>query len=248
MARPVPPNIGTLTKAKSNGNVFAKAKTAPRTKTVPKAMAPRSAPAPRKAAPNYSGGGSAAYSPPATSYPAAQSMAAPMSVAPPPAAPTAKKWEELGANEQTDYLKGDATYVAQQAALQSELQNLLSELALQRTNYDADHNNALRNLGWSQERNDFDPENPLGAYGAAYNNQENDFASRGMLDSSAFSEALTNLDTSFDKQLGDINSARTRFGSELDMRKQSAENTRKQDEQRARADAIARRAASLGLV
>jgi len=161
---------------------------------------------------------------------------------------TPRKWEDLSEQEQNDYLKGDATYVAQSGALEQELKNLIAELGLQRTNYNTDFNSALSNLGWDTKTNSFDPRNLLGAYGASYSNQENDFAGRGMLDSSAYAQALENLGTSFNKQKGDLETARGNFLRELETRETGAKNTHTQDLQRARADAIARRAAREGLI
>lgn len=162
--------------------------------------------------------------------------------------PTPKKWEDLSEKEQTDYLAGDATYSAQEAALQTELENLMAELAMQRTNYETDYNSALTNLGWNTETESFDPNNMLGAYGMSFNNQQNDFAGRGMLDSTAYANALTDLGTSFDRQRGDLSNAQSNFMRELDTRQEGAERTNVQDLQRARADAIARRAAREGII
>lgn len=168
--------------------------------------------------------------------------------APPPPPPPPPRWEDLSEADQKAYLNSDATYMAQEGSLKQELENLIAELALQRKNYGAEHGNTLRNLGWSQELNAFDPNNALGAYGMAFGNLQDDFASRGMLDSSAFAEGLGNLNTSFNNQLSDINNAKTRFEGELTTREQGARQSHTQDLNRARADAIARRAAKLGLV
>lgn len=206
-----------------------------------------SAPSAGRGSPSYSGGGSfgGGAAGGALGGMTVTSAAAPMSV---PEPPKPRTWEELSEAERTDYLKGDATYTAQQSALEQELQNLIAELGLQRTNYQTDYTSALSNMGWNQDQNSFDPKNLLGAYGASYANQENDFANRGMLDSSGYANALTNLNTSFDKQKGDLDNSRSNFLRELQTRETGARNTNTQDIQRARADAIARRAAREGLV
>lgn len=201
------------------------------------------------------GGGGGGYSAPSggggyTASPATFSAPAP-ATAPAPPPPPALTWEDINSwdpNKKEDWVSGDATYTAQKSALQQELENLLAEIALQRTNYTTDYTNALSNLGWNDETDSWDPNNELGGYGQSYNNQQNDFANRGMLDSSAYARALENLTTSFNKQKGDLGQARSNFFNELDLNKTNAQKSNTQDLQRARADAIARRAAREGIV
>lgn len=164
--------------------------------------------------------------------------------APAPAAPPPPPTEE-------DYLAGDAGYQAQLAALMKALELYKSDDTAQRTKYEGDYGQALSTLGWT-------PDNPKtadineGAWnwedqntasGRSYQSQLNDFANRGMLQSSGYARANNDLQRSFNDQLGGVNKARTDFLSQRDRDLAAYQNENTSGSQQARAESLARRAA-----
>lgn len=174
-----------------------------------------------------------------------------------PEPPPPPMWDELDAQAQEDYLAGDATFVAQRAALIQQLADQEASLESDIDNYGIDTEKTMRNLGWRGGKYDpkenkfgggnWDPEDRIGAYGMAFGNQENDFAARGMLDSSGYDRAFGDMNTSFNRQRGDVMDALGTFLRNAEQRRGEFRNNKESDERRARADAIARRAASLGI-
>lgn len=167
---------------------------------------------------------------------------------------------DLGAINDTDYLAGDAQYQAQLAALMKALQDTETDFGAQRGRYETSFGESMRGLGWTPEVAD-DPNTPEietapGAWnmtdqntasGRALTNQQNDFASRGMLQSSLFGRANDDLMRSLNDQLGGMQTGRTSFLDDL-ARQQSAYKTDNlSQQQQARAEALARRAAGLSL-
>lgn len=154
-----------------------------------------------------------------------------------------------------DYLKGDAAYKAQIAALAKALQDYTADDTAQRTKYETDYGTGLKQLGWTPD----DPktadinegawnwEDQLTASGRANENQLNDFASRGMLQSSAYAQAQNDLQRSFNDQLGSVNKARGDFLSQRDRDLAAYKNENTGASQTARAESLARRAAQYGL-
>lgn len=169
---------------------------------------------------------------------------------------------DLSGMSDEDWLSGDSAYQAQLAALLKALSDSQADFTGQRTRYDTDYNDALRSLGWANEVAD-DPntvdvnESRPGAWnfqdlntasGRAFTNQQNDFASRGLLQSSLYGTALDNLQRSLNDQLGSINTGRTNFMDELTRQETAAKNENTLGQQQARAEALARRAAGLSIV
>jgi hypothetical protein len=166
-----------------------------------------------------------------------------------------------GGQSDDQWLSGDATYQAQLAALQQALADSQSDFTNQKTKYDTDYNDSLKNLGWVQPMVD-DPSTPdineaaAGKWnlddlntssGRAYQNQENDFAGRGLLQSTLYANANDNLMRSLNDQLGGVNTGRQNFLSDLATQQTTAQNQNNASQQQARADALARMAASLAL-
>lgn len=155
---------------------------------------------------------------------------------------------------EADYLKGDASYQAQVAALAKALSDYSADDTAQRTKYNTDYREGLRQLGWTPD----DPKtavnegawnwtDELTASGRANQNQLNDFASRGMLQSSAYAQAQNDLQRSFNDQLGTVDRARNDFLSQRDRDLAAYKNENTGAGQTARAEALARRAAQYGL-
>ena len=171
-----------------------------------------------------------------------------------PTTPTATKTEE-------EYLSGteDGTWTAQQAALEAALKRLKEDLILEADMGLANRNRSLSDLGWDSAANNWS-DDPLKAYGAARQSNVDDFSARGLLSSSAFSDAQDRLNRSFtdqksgiDKAFADLAGAGYTSGDPstlagtLGARRQTADSDYASNLNLARADALARYKTLYGL-
>lgn len=228
-------------------------------------MADRSTPSTRSFGPGGALRGTAlpAYSPPAASAPAPSYSPAP-SPAPAPSPYVGYGGGGGGGGAapapapQTDanYLQGDAPYQAQLAALMAALSNYQADTTAQQTKYDTQYGSAMQSLGYGIPDNLATPNvneaNPNAwnfqdlnsAAGRAQNNQMNDFASRGMLQSSLFGTASENLLRSLNDQRNSIDTAKSSFTGDLQRQLTDYQTQNKLSQQQAQADALARRTAT----
>lgn len=146
-----------------------------------------------------------------------------------------------------DYLAGDSGYQTQLSALQSALQRYLADADFQRTNYITDYNRSLRDLGYDEGTKQWNWNDKLTASGRGYQNQLNDFASRGMLQSQGYADAFQELQRMLNQQYDALLGAKTSFMTDLEnqIANFKGENIAKQ--QAARAEALQRRAAQYAL-
>lgn len=146
-----------------------------------------------------------------------------------------------------DYLAGDSGYQTQLSALTGALKRYLADADFQRNTYQTDYNQSLRDLGYDEGAKSWNWNDKLTASGRGYQNQLDDFASRGMLQSQGYADAFQELQRMLGQQYDSMSQARTTFNTDLDnqIANYKAENTSSQ--QAARAEAIARRAAQYGL-
>lgn len=151
------------------------------------------------------------------------------------------------------WLKRDPGYIAEAASMRGTLNNALSDYTNQLRTYDTDFTTALKNLGRTSYRGDsartkkddysagkWDPNNQLGAYGQGLRGINNDFSSRGMMDSSFFGEGLTNFNTDMDNQLASLEKSRQGFRSDNAVQRNSAQTDYQNAIKRAQADSAAR--------
>jgi hypothetical protein len=170
--------------------------------------------------------------------------------------PTAAQMSAIQAptiDPKTDYLK-EAGYMANISALDKALQEFNSQDTAERGRYDVDYKEGLRGLGYRDENIDdtidgeWDFNDQLTASGRGYQQNLNDFASRGMLESQGYYDSVTNLKRSLADQLGAMTTGRQNFKKERD---EGVANYGNQD-QAARATAmtaaIERLSAQLGLI
>jgi len=153
----------------------------------------------------------------------------------------------VSAPSEEDYLAGDGSYQSQFAALKGALERYLADSDLQRTNYNTDYNSSLRDLGYDEEQKTWNWNDQLTASGKAYQNQLNDFASRGMLQSQGYANAATDLERMFNQQYQQTATNKTNFMTGLDRETANYKGENTAAQQAARAEAIARRAAQYGL-
>lgn len=146
-----------------------------------------------------------------------------------------------------DYLAGDAGYQTQLSALQGALQRFLADSDFQRTNYTTDYNRSLRDLGYDEGTKAWNWDDRLTASGRGYNNQLDDFASRGMLQSQGYADAFSELQRMLGQQYDALSGAKTNFMTDLDNQIANFRGENTSNQQAARAEALQRRAAQYAL-
>lgn len=156
---------------------------------------------------------------------------------------------------QQEWLANDDAYTDTVAAQRLEYENLLAQLQAQQRNYETDLYNTLRNLGLrghqvsggSIQGGEWDTSDRLGAYGRQYQNLMNDFASRGMLQSTLFGGAQNDMQRGFNQQRADLAGALQQLVSGIEADRASAQAARDAAITAAQRESIARRAATYGL-
>lgn len=145
------------------------------------------------------------------------------------------------AMSETDWLGQDSVFQAAQAAYKNAFDLLAADVDSRRDTYDIDYNNSLRDLGWNTQGNEqWNWEDPLTASGRAHSNQLNDYASRGMLQGSAYADALENLIRSLNQQRDTMGSARDTFLSGLERERAAGQKTRDDNIRQAEVSALER--------
>ena len=207
----------------------------PRTSVAPR-PAPAPAPAPVPFSQSFGGGGISSPGTFADTLPQA------------PQAPQIPQAPQLSVE---DYLASgaDSAYTAQMAALTKALANSQADLTAQQGQYDVNYGDSVKNLGYIQD----DPATPQNegmwnftdtnnAAGRGFQNQQNDFAGRGMLQSSLYGTAQDNLTRSLSDQLGGMNTAKQNFRNDIASQGAAFGNQNTLSQGQAKAEAISRRA------
>lgn len=151
------------------------------------------------------------------------------------------------APSEEDYLAGDSGYQTQLSALQGALQRYLADSDFQRTNYSTDYNRSLRDLGYDEGTKAWNWNDKLTASGRGYQNQLDDFASRGMLQSQGYADAYQELQRMLGQQYDALSGAKTTFMTDLDNQIANFKGENTANQQAARAEALQRRAAQFML-
>lgn len=153
-----------------------------------------------------------------------------------------------------DYFASDQILTAALGALDRALKDYNSQYDTDVSNYDRDYNEGLGNLGWKDQdpgeavNLGWDWNDLLTSSGRAYQNQSNDFANRGMLQSQGYLDAQRLLERSLNDQRGAMETGRTDFMGDMGRRKAEFTNQDTLARQQARAESAARRAAEYGIV
>lgn len=153
----------------------------------------------------------------------------------------------ITAPSEEDYLAGDSGYQTQLSALKGALQRFLADSDFQRTTYQTDYDKSLRDLGYDEGNKSWNWEDPLTASGRGYQNQLDDFASRGMLQSSGYADAFNELQRLLGQQYDAMSGARGTFMTDLDNQIANYKSESTSNQQAARAEALQRRAAQFAL-
>jgi len=150
---------------------------------------------------------------------------------------------------------GDQAYQAQMSALQKALSDYQADNTHQKDQYTTDFTKSLGQLGWTPGTVNPDDVN-AGAWnfqdqntasGKAYQNQLNDFASRGLLQSSLYGQANNDLLRSLTDQLSGLETSKTNFMTNLAQQLSAYQNQNTASQQQAKADALARYSAQFGV-
>lgn len=160
---------------------------------------------------------------------------------------------------EADWLAGDQSYIRQMAALKAALDNFIADQGAQTTRYNTDFNEGIKQLGWmgrpqaegdsgwDSEGGTWNETDQNTASGRAFTNQLNDFASRGILQSSLFGTARNDLQRSLNDQLGSVVTGRRNFLDDLTRQRTSYTQENENSGRSAREEALARMAAQIGL-
>jgi len=175
---------------------------------------------------------------------------APSYAAPPPPPPPPNKEE---------WITSDAGFKAQRDALAKALADYQTNYDAEIGQYDVDYTKGIRNLGWDWSKLD-DPmtkdNEGVGVWnttdmtrssGRSYQNQLNDFASRNLLQSTLYAQAVADLMRSLDEQLGNINTARSNFRNDKSRALTSYKTDNESQKNLAYADAASRYSSLFGV-
>ena len=167
------------------------------------------------------------------------------------AAEAPKSIYDMTTSEQDELIKPDQIYNNEVTAYQNALNALLADLDLEKGETERGYTKNLTDLGWlgdGQGFNGWDVGNLNTAFGNAYTNNENDFAARGMYDSSARAEALVRMLDDFSDQRTGMATAQDATLKDISNRRAAGETTKNDSVAMARQNALARYAASLGVI
>jgi hypothetical protein len=171
--------------------------------------------------------------------------------APPPPPPPPDKGQ---------WIAKDEGFKAQRDALVKALADYQTNYDAEIGQYDVDFGKGLRNLGWDYEKLD-DPntkdvnegvgkwnlEDQTRSSGRAYQGQLNDFASRNLLQSSLYAQAVSDLMKSLDEQNSQMNTSRQNFRNDKGRALGAFKTDNESQKNLAYADAASRYAALFGV-
>jgi hypothetical protein len=142
-------------------------------------------------------------------------------------------------------LATDSAYQAQINAINLALANFQKGQALDADIRGQDYSAGLRNLGFNAGTGTFDPEDKYQGYGGARNAARQNFASRGMLGSSGYNTAGTNIDRSFADQKNTMERGQQNYASQQKQAATEYETEAKNAQLLAKEAAIQRRRQAL---
>lgn len=131
------------------------------------------------------------------------------------------------------WLRGDSVYQRQLAAYSKALADFQADQGLARTDYETNYQNTFRDIGLAK--------------GDAQEALKNDYASRGMLQSSLYNEGLGELNSQYQNQYNDLAKQRTGFLDQLAQEFVKYKNEQGSQQQNAMDEALRRRAEKYNL-
>lgn len=158
-----------------------------------------------------------------------------------------------------ELVDADTAFQAQKAALASALKAYQADIDAQKSDYDTNYRDALRKLGFKGDvtgienktatagEGDWNQTDVNTASGRGFESALNDFAARGMLQSSAYGQAYNNLLRNLNEQLSSSTTAKTKAFSDWERQKTNKATETTNAEAQARAESLARIKTQLGL-
>lgn len=125
------------------------------------------------------------------------------------------------------YLKSDSTYQKQMAAYAKSLSDFQADQGLARTDYETGYQGTYRDIGLAKKD--------------ATQNLQNDYASRGMLQSSLYNQGLGELNNQYQNQYNDLGKQHTSYLDQLAQELIKYKNEQGTQSQNAQAEALRRR-------
>lgn len=131
------------------------------------------------------------------------------------------------------FLKGDSTYQRQLAAYAKSLADFQADQGLATTDYTTGYNSTRRDIGLAKDQ--------------AAGDLKNDYASRGLLQSSLYNTDLGELNQQYQNQYTDLDKQKTSFMSQLAQELQKYNSEQGTQKQNAQQEALRRRAEKYNL-
>ena len=135
----------------------------------------------------------------------------------------------------------DSTYQTTASQLTRALAQYQNNILKQRTDYTTAYGTDLKRLGYNQATNTWNRTDPLTSSGKAYTAQNNDFAARGMLQSTGYADADSTLGRAYSQQLADASTAKQKYFSDLDAQSAAYKQQTTDTLANAKLEAIARK-------
>lgn len=156
----------------------------------------------------------------------------------PPSTPTAKIVQPPAPPKpvppgNATFLRGDSTYQRQMAAYNKAMADFQADQGLSRADYETGYQGTYRDIGLAKSD--------------AAESLKNDFASRGLLQSSLYNEGLGDLNTQYQNQFNDLAKQRTSFLDQLAQEANKYKGDSAVQQQNAMNEALRRRAEKYNL-
>lgn len=202
----------------------------------PKAPAPAPpAPSPQQRAPQAAPAPRQSYSAPHNSYSTPSSYGSnsagniqPIAAAPPPQPVAPPQPPDINS-----FLAGDSTYKTQNDQLSKAWADYQNNMNLQSNQYNTDYTGNVKKLGEAQQQ--------------GQTSLTDDYASRGLLQSGVYSKAYSDLQNDYTGRQKALDTGKADFGAQLAAAAQNFKSQQGVTGDKAKQDAINRRAAQYGL-
>lgn len=141
----------------------------------------------------------------------------------------------------------DATYKAQKADLAKQLADYQASQKLAGTQYQGSYNTGLNKLGWNPAKNSWDSNSTAGSYGQAYQDNANDYASRGLYRSGLMGKSVGDLNTDYNQQKTDLDVGLKNYNDTQNQALSQYQSQNQSTDQNDMRDAISRIASQYGV-
>jgi hypothetical protein len=130
-----------------------------------------------------------------------------------------------------DYLAKDTAYNSQKSAYQKALADYAAQMQAEQGKYSGEYDAQTKQLGLDRTE--------------GLTNLKDDYASRGLIQSGVYADALGDLNTKYDTSAADLERAKQAYMSDLTTGQQNFQTTQQTLLEKARQDALNRRLDSM---